>query len=242
MASAGQANLTDWLALHGLDHDDVQTRLVRIRAAAALKAPDPTVPDQTAPDPTVAKGTVLPIVLAALDRAFPAGAGVLATLRMAVRIDLAPDPARFPRAFTLQDDETGLPFVSVPLKGRMSDLLLLMHELGHACQSLAAGRADLPPVQRESAAYLAEKLLLRADPDRALVLQALHRARTARIMARDGAALMQARPNTPYHYNWNYPVARDLAARAAVHLPVSAQWGVYTGDIDLPELLRLPAV
>ena len=231
MTATGQASLADWLALHGLDPAELRSRLALMQAPAAIATPDPAL----------AKDAVLPMVLDALGRALPGAEPVLQRLKTDVQIDLSPDPARFPRAFTLHDDGRGLPFVSCPLKGRMSDLLLVMHELGHACQSLAAGRADLPPVQRETAAYLAEELLLRADPDRALVLRALHRARTARIMARDGAALAQATMTTPYHYNWNYPIARDLAARATAHLPVTALWGVYTGKVEMAQLLRLPA-
>lgn len=220
--------MADWLALHGLDVATCRARLVQIKMTAAKPAPDPDM------DPA----TVQKAVFDALILALPAGQRVLDRIRTEARIDLAPDPVRFARAFTLHDDGRGLPFVSCPLKGRISDLLLLGHEIGHACQSLASDRADLPPVQRETAAYLAEQLICAAAGP---LVRAVHRARTGRIIARDGAALSLAldAANAPYHYNWNYPLARDLAARAVAHLNADAQWGVFTGSIDMPQLLRL---
>jgi hypothetical protein len=153
MASGGQAVMADWLALHGLDVATCRARLVQIRITAAKPAPDPA--------------TVQKAVFDALILALPAGQRVLDRIRTEARIDLAPDPVRFPRAFTLHDDGRGLPFVSCPLKGRISDLLLLGHEIGHACQSLASGRADLRPVQRETAAYLAIGACGASGPNRA---------------------------------------------------------------------------
>ena len=223
--------MADWLALHGLDAADCRTRLLRIAPRLSRPAPDTALPE----------AEVLPAVLMALSSALPAARKVLERIRTELRIDLAPDLQRFPRAFTLHDDGRGLPFISCPLKGRCSDLLLLAHEIGHACQSLASGKPDLPPVQRETAAYLAEELVCASSGP---ALRSIHRVRTARIMARDGAALLQAldAPNAAYHYGWNYPLARDLAARAAVHLTQLAQWQVFTGQIGLPQLLELPTV
>ena len=181
-----------------------------------------------------------------MGRALPSAAAVLARIRAEVRVDLSPDPRRFPRAFTLHDDGRGLPFISCPMKGRVSDLLLLAHELGHACQILASGRPDLPPLLRETAAYLAEEqvcaAIAEAEPERGAVLGALHRARTARIMDREGRALARAleEPAATYTYGWNYPIARDLAARAARHLTPEAQWRVFTGAARLTELAALP--
>jgi hypothetical protein len=222
------ATLVDWLALHGLSAAECRARL----------QPDSRA-HPPAPDPAFAQADVLPTVLAALRNALPDAASVLDRINNDVRIDLNPDTQRFPRAFTLHVDGRGLPFISCPLKGRCSDLLLLAHEIGHACQSLANGKTDLPPMQRETAAYLAEELVCAAS---GLALRAVHQARTARIMARDGAVLLDAldTPNAAYHYNWSYPLARDLAARAVMHLDSAAHWQLFTGGVDLAQLLRLP--
>jgi hypothetical protein len=186
------------------------------------------------------------MVVGALALALPPAAEVLARIGAEAWIDLAPDPQRFPRAFTLHDDGRGLPYISCPLRGRTSDLLVLAHELGHACQILASGRSDLPPIQREAAAYLAEVLVTeaigRTEPGSGAILSALHRSGTDRIMRREGRALAQALgdPAAPYSYGWNYPLAREVAARAARHLGPEARWGIYTGAMDLRQLMALP--
>ena len=220
--------MADWLALHGLQRDDC-----RMRLAIATVGPMGAVPDPAFP---VAEG--ISVVLAAMEQALPSAKDILGRIRTEVRIDLAPDLQRFPRAFTLHDDGRGLPYISCPVRGRCSDLLLVAHEIGHACQLLACPTSNLPPVLRETAAYLAEELVCASSGP---ALRSIHQARTMRIMARDGAALLRAldRPSAGYRYNWNYPIARDLAARAVRHLTPDAQWGVFAGRVGLHDLLRL---
>jgi hypothetical protein len=237
MAGPARAVMADWLALHGLQAADCLHLLPRLDGSAApLRAPDPELGDR-AP---------LPMVVDALKLTLPPAAEILARIGAEVRVDLAPDPQRFPRAFTLHDDGRGLPFICCPLKGRNSDLLVLAHELGHACQILASGRPDLPPIQRETAAYLAEVLVTeaigRTEPERGAILSALHRAGTDRIMRREGRPLARALadPTTPYAYGWNYPIARELAGRAMRHLGPEARWGIFTGTVGLPQLQALP--
>jgi hypothetical protein len=229
--------MADWLALHELSAEDCRAQLL-----PALRK----VPHYTPEDPAFSSAELRPEVLEAMGRALPSAAAVvLARIRAEVRVNLSPDPKRFPRAFTLHDDGRGLPFISCPLKGRLSDLLSMAHELGHACQILASGRPDLTPLLRETAAYLAEvqvcAAVAEAEPDRGAVLSALHRARTARIMDREGRALFRALadPAATYAYGWNYPIARDLAARAARHLRPEAQWRIFTGEAKLTELSAL---
>jgi hypothetical protein len=229
--------MADWLALHGLGAEDCR---------ALLSSAPGEVPHPAPEDPALSVTEAWPLVLQAMGRTLPSAAGLLARIGTEVRVDLSPDPRRFPRAFTLHDDGRGLPFISCPVKGRLSDLLMLAHELGHACQIVASGRSDLPPLLRETAAYLAEEqvcaAIAEAEPERGAVLGALHRARTARIIDREGKALIRALedPVAPYTYGWNYPIARDLAARARRHLPPEAQWRVFTGAASLTKLSALP--
>jgi hypothetical protein len=225
------ALVADWLALHGINAEDCRNRLRQMPVDAAPPAPDPAFPSTE----------VLPMIIAALGRAWPDAVATLGRIGADVRIDLSPDLSRFPRAFTLHDDGRGLPFVSCPIKGRVSDLLVLAHEIGHACQILASGQPDLPPVLRETAAYLAEEVMLVSQGPTVPGLTTLHRTRTARMMRRDGAALLRAlqAPETPYDYGWNYPIARDLAQRAGVRLAAAEQWQVFSSKIGLPRLLQL---
>ncbi len=224
--------MADWLALHGVTAGDCLGRLLPL---AGENAGDPP------PDPALADP--LPVVLAALRRALPVAAPLLDRLPAEADINLAPDLRRFPRAFTLRDAGRGRPYVSCPLRGRLSDLLTLGHEAGHACQSLIRGAAapDVPPVLRELAAYLAEELVLAGLAQHALgqTARALHAARTARIMGRNAASLrrgLQDPQQAVYDYGWNYPLARDLAARVQARWPDADKWQVIGGHVALPDL------
>ncbi len=204
--------LQDWLALHRIDAERLRQAL---RADAAFAVGNDA---WKAPDPDFARAVDAAQVAARLVRALPPLADLVGRVLGEVRFDLAPDRQRFPRAFTLDDDGSGRVLVSCPLSGRVSDLLSLAHEMGHACQSLACATPP-PPVLRETAAYLAEQLLARAalqdgDPA-AQALAGQLAARQARI-GRDAMQLLQVldQPSAPYSYRWNYAPAWLVAKRA----------------------------
>lgn len=231
--------LSAWLALHGLTAAMLERHL----------APPPDLPPGPPPDPPLPVAATPDDILARLMRAAPALAPALDQVQTRARFDLAPDRARFPRAFTLHDDGSGRPFVSCPCDGRAGDLLRLAHEIGHACQILANPGADLPPVLRETAAYLAEGLLVagalaEGDP-LAPALAARARADSHAIAARDGArlraALADAAADPPYSYRWNYPLARRLAQAALDGWPPADMAALVTAPPPLATLLaRLP--
>jgi hypothetical protein len=222
VTAPAQATLADWLALHGVTADALRPFLT----------PPPPAP-RVAPTPPPFAPTPA-AVAAALARALPPLEPTLTHLLSIARFDLAPDPARFPRAFTLADDGTGRPFVSVPLDGTATDLLVLAHEIGHACQALTPNAPLLPPIQRETAALLCEHALAQVDPR-----LAPHLARRIARMARHTPALARAldQPAAPYGYAWNYPVALTLAARATRRLTVTDRATLVTAPGPLGLLL-----
>ncbi len=227
MTTPAHATLADWLALHGVTAQALRPFL--IPPPPAPPAPAPPLPFAATPQD----------VAAALSRALPPLAPTLSRLLDLARFDLAPDPARFPRAFTLADDGTGRPLVSVPCDDTATDLLVLAHEIGHACQALTPGAPLLPPIQRECAALLCEHALAAAQPGLAPLL-----ARRLARMGRHTAALARAldTPDTPYGYAWNYPVALTLAARATARLPAADRAALVTAPGPLgPLLTRLSA-
>jgi hypothetical protein len=233
MAGRPRASMADWLALHGLDRG----ACLRVLDSA----PDPGAGQRRAKDPPYQGRPPWPAVLAAIVRALPLAAPVLARLAREVPVDLAPDPARFPRPFTLHDAGGGVPFVSCPLTGRLSDLLDLAHEAGHACQILAGGGAELPPVLRETAACLAERLVVQViGPDHP-EMPALLERRQARLVSRHAAALRTALDDrvSPYLYGWNYPLAAILARRAAATSAPDRLWAILQGQMPLPRLVAM---
>lgn len=218
-----QATLADWLTLHGVTAAALRPFLVPAPPAPPLG----TRPPPFAPTPVT--------VAATLARALPPLEPTLARLLDVARFDLAPDPARFPRAFTLADDGTGRPFVSVPLDGTAADLLVLAHEIGHACQALTPDAPLLPPIQRETAALLCEHTLAQADPRLAPDL-AFRLARMSRHVPALARALDS--PQAPYRYEWNYPVALTLAARATLRLAAVDRATLVTAPGPLGPLLE----
>ena len=238
MAGPGGAVMADWLALHRLSAEDCRAHLLpALRKDPALCAGGPGLSRCR----VLARGAGGHGPRAALG-----GGGSGADQGGGARGPQPRSAALSPRLHAARR-RAGPALHLLPGEGpEFRTILLLAHELGHACQLLASGRPDLPPLLRETAAYLAEEqvcaAIAAAEPERGAVLRALHRARTARIMEREGRALCRALedPAATYTYGWNYPIARDLAARAARHLTPDAQWRVFTGAARLTELSALP--
>lgn len=228
MTATGGADMAGWLAANGL------TSAQCLRLVGQADAP------VTVADPPLGREALWPGVALALARALPQTGPVLARLAEGAQVDLAPDPHRFPRAFTLADDGRGMPFLSCPVQGRLSDVLRLAHEVGHACQYLAAGRADLPPILRETAALLAEGLVCRPEALPQPGLAALAQGRRQRLVARHAGPLRAALrdPSTAHDYGWNYPPAVALAVRVLGDPALC--WQVMAGRITPSALLPGP--
>lgn len=112
------------------------------------------------------------------------------------------------------------PLISMPWHNRAEDVICLAHEAAHALQILLSPAATMPPLARETAAFLGELLLLRHAQQKAPDLfPGLHQvwiAQNKTYLGSDLDALSDAlgdRQNE-YHYRQNYPVAR----LAAVHI------------------------
>lgn len=229
------ARLSDWLALNGVTAGMIMPLLNRPVPAPGRIMESIVLSEPVAPADIAAR----------MSRALPALAPLLERTLDLARFDLAPDRKRFPRAFTLHDDGSGRPFVSCPQDGTVADLLRLAHELGHACQIVAAGSGLPGPVMREAAAYVAEGLIVAeaqgaADP-LAHALAARHAADTDRIARRDGAHLLAALrefgADPAYRYNWNYPVARRVALSATTVWPAEAVVALFASPPRLADAL-----
>lgn len=154
------------------------------------------------------------------------------------------------RAFTLHDAGAGVPLVACPWSGRARDLLTLAHEFGHAAQIMASPPgAAMPPVLRETCAFLAEAALLEHAAGRGLLtgvaplLQQVWQADTQRLLGRQARPLRQAltRPEAAYDYGWNYPIARALALRLWQSAPITIP-ALFAGRLSVSEALALSAV
>ena len=220
MATAG---LADWLALHCCSAEQMLT--LRIEVLARVGPAPSSLPDLPSAE------AVWAMAAEALTVAFPDESALIARARDHTSRNLAADPARFPRAFTLWQP----PYVSCPagLAG-MRKLLTIAHEFGHACQIGACG-AQPPPILREIAAYLAELAFL---DHLAQVHPALHQdarttfdATTQRLAAGAGQrlrAVLIAGEGT-YRYDWNYPPARAVAMKLWHQADRTGSWAAFEG-------------
>lgn len=109
------------------------------------------------------------------------------------------------------------PLVKMAWRGRAEDVICLAHEIAHAVQIILSKHESMPPVARETCAFLFELLLIEHTR---LHVPGLHgslcevwRSENDAYIGRDLDALSAALadPRTPYHYRQNYPIAR-LAA------------------------------
>lgn len=227
------AVLADWLALHGL------------AAPAALDLLDRFAADQ---GKVVSGNSPLalsaPEVWSMVAQAFGAGFGdnsALADRVMARTItEFAPDRTRFPRAFTLHDAGEGRPFVSCPFRSRLGDMLTLAHEFGHAAQILASEGRPLPPILRETCAFVSESWLLdhlkRHDPPLWSALQPVWQGQIAGYLGPDANVLRAALadPSSRYDYIWNYPLACGLARG----MPKEQAAALFAASLTMPDLIR----
>jgi len=111
------------------------------------------------------------------------------------------------------------PLVVMNWGGQPTDLMCLAHEAAHALQIILSGNDTMPPIARETCAFIGELLLLRFaqknDPALHLELEQVWLAENEHYLLENLDTLSDGllNPGTPYHYNQNYPLARLAAVQ-----------------------------
>ncbi len=111
------------------------------------------------------------------------------------------------------------PLVVMHWSGNPEDLMCLAHEAAHALQIALSGKNTMPPIARETCAFIGELLLLRFTQKNDPVLY----QQLKQVWAEENAVYLLdnldtladglLNPETPYHYYMNYPLARLAAVR-----------------------------
>lgn len=159
-------------------------------------------------------------------------------------VNTNPDLKKFPDPFTLHDGGNGFPYVSCRYDGGIGSLISLAHEAGHAIQITASGGNLVPPVMRETAAFLSEAVceaLIEAErPDLSKAVARHRTALDARYLGRFAKRLRDSLPleHAAYAYVWNYPLARLLAQCAPGHLTDSELNALFSGQMKVRDLAR----
>ncbi|TNF22905.1 MAG: hypothetical protein EP318_02335 [Rhodobacteraceae bacterium] len=233
--------MQDWLDLHGLTAQgcaDLVSHAPPIVEVATVAAP--------ASWPEGAR--LWALAAAALSAHLPDLAEDIAHTAARTVVNFAPDPARHPRPFTVRLAEKRMVYASCPLSQGAGDPILVAHEFGHALQLHLVADRGVPPILRETCAFLAEEVLLRELPGLAGDYADAVAARLARARIRDFGRLRETLvealrdPAARYKYDWNYPPARRLALGLCRHPDTDAAMALFHGRITLGklrEILRL---
>lgn len=226
--------LADWLNLHGLSRHQCRQMLNR---SATL--PQDTVHASCVP---VASGEAAwQIAALAMARLFPFATDLVERTRTRTRRNFL---ATVTRPITIPGAMSAPPTVRLAWHGRAADLLIVAHEFGHALQATAAGSVFVPPVNREICAFVAEHALItslgRTNSDLCASVRPAWASANDIYVSRCGNKLRAALddPRARYHYDWNYPVARGLAADLFSALDPDQLFGLYTNPVSPGGLIR----
>lgn len=212
MIDAPKPTLADWLGMHRLDQDLCRLLLEKQACPEKDSCDTRSTQIESVPDGPALWRLVADILAADLA---PLASWVDEVMRTA-RVNFEPDKERHPRPFTLFHTGRGHVYVSCPLTRQARDVITVSHEFGHALQLVCCYGKPIPPVQREICAFVAEAVVVRGLGGRGAALAEPAAMKHAAFTCRDlGADLRQLlkhldRPETPYRYDWNYPIARGI--------------------------------
>ncbi len=218
-----------WLDFHRLDGVDVQDIIFAYEKASLIGSPFQTGHedlDQNSPQILERSDALEKYII-------PAFAGVfgdyLNVSKVVDTIEFQPfegSDQRIPHAVT--HDSGNTPIIVMEWAGTPDDLICLAHEVAHVLQWSLSDTGLMPPVARETCAFLGEMFVIAhtRQQNHGLfnALVAVFEHENAAYLGKDiqalSAALMQ--PGTAYHYRQNYPVARLAAVQMFRRRP--GQW------------------
>ena len=118
---------------------------------------------------------------------------------------------------TIDPGKGKAPQVFITWHGKPEDVICLAHETAHALQIILSDHETMPPVARETCAFLGELAVIeyvrKELPDLFGALCAVWERENGAYLGQDLESLTHALadPVAPYHYRLNYPLARLMA-------------------------------
>ena len=234
-------SVADWLELHGVVAREVKAALPRLTSFNDITLFD-----------TVSQ-TSRRIDLTA-EEAWDLAAKALMTFSPDLSVEIGSVDRRCEKNF--DGPETGTPFtqyharngaihVTLCYRGTPEDILCVAHEFGHALQYSLSQERFIPPVERELAAFLAEKALLdyvhnrlpQLYPHLAVVWENDSTVYFGRDVKRLETALNAL--TSPYCYRTNYPLARFFAIEMSKSFTNLDPADVFRANVSLSALLSL---
>lgn len=222
--------LSDWIDVHGVEAEIVAQVICSINAVDFVLTTDDVV--QNTAMPTCNADTAWRALKQEFCNWFPQHAQIIQDVATKCETDFSPKMAP-PFAYTVHDTGRVYPRVCVSWQGQPADMINLAHEFGHAVQLMTQRAAFIPPVLRETAAFLGELIALRAWRG----LGGVWAAQNHHYLCADANGLNTALRSgaLPYDYRWNYPLARVLAGR--LFRCGDDLWPVFSGAVTTAELI-----
>jgi len=211
----------DWLDFHGLDSGVVQKVIAARRGGQLHDAPDlhavglsQSVREHG--DIGTRPEALSDIVIPALATFLGEGTDVRGLLH---RVDFTEpaDTENVAPPYTADLGKGQAPRVEMAWHGTFDDVNCLAHEAAHALQILLSKHETMPPVARETCAFLGELAVIEharnRRPELFGALCEVWRKENEAYLGRDLDALSRAVADlaTPYHYRQNYLIARLVA-------------------------------
>lgn len=182
------------------------------------------------------------LVTPTLAHAFSDPARVQSILGKVEFRDFRDEDEKIPR--TIDAGSGAPPIIVMSWQNTVSDLICLMHEASHAVQIVLSDHTLMPPVARETCAFLGEQLLITTvrayNPALAQALTQVWEQQNS-IYAGDNLRMLSndlKKSETPYRYRQNYAVARLFA----LHLRhVQSGWlqNLYASGVNAMNLLPM---
>ncbi|MCC5900666.1 MAG: hypothetical protein JJT87_01895 [Halomonas sp.] len=235
---------TDWLALHGLSAPGVKGVISAFFAGKFECLPPFLSPDRKASVGNDSISNKLSsqescyknIVVPALARAFDNESEVQHLLCNYVELRSLNNCKEAP--YTLCKGRGKPPAVFMDWYGRVEDLVCLVHETAHALQILLSKHELMPPVARETCAFVGELLLLdyvKAHlPNFYAVFLDVWHSENSFYLDSCVDALMDALNHSkiPYHYYQNYFLARLAAVQIFYVTPEESLSALFSSGKD----------
>ena len=207
-----QPTISDWLKFNGLTREAVLRQLALVERVDAPDNSELQIHLGLTADEAWA------LCAAAMRAVFPGLKPEIDQIEAGAPKCLQPKSIKHPEPFTYDLGFQKLPFVSLHYLDRPDDLLAMAHEFGHAVQIAASwqsGDEQMPPVARETCAFLGELAVILYSQNRFSCLPFAHRKADVNYFGDKTQELKTAIQGslTPYRYGWNYPIARIVVRR-----------------------------
>lgn len=162
---------------------------------------------------------------------FPSYENLIENVRDRTKIIVFDSEEYRPHAYT--DSQTGQSTIKISYKNKASDLLDLAHEFSHCLQFKCIKDKFVPPVFRESAAFVGEQVFLRyiskRNPDlHLLLIDAWYKQNTYYLKHCAKLLGIEDKRKAAYSYEWNYPIARVFSVLAFDNYIMENNWKLFS--------------